>query len=108
MKTSKTSIAKIAKVLSIVVVTAISTLTLTPAFAASKSVTLSIPTMDCEVCPITVKKALNTVKGVSSIDVDPQKKIVLVTFDDSQTNTAALTETTKNAGYPSLVVEAKQ
>jgi len=98
---------KIAKILSIAVVTAISTLTLTPAFAASKSVTLSIPTMDCEVCPITVKKALNTVKGVTSIDVEPQKKIVLVTFDDSLTNVNALTETTKNAGYPSQVVVAQ-
>lgn len=104
----KTSIAKIAKILSIVVVTAISTLTLTPAFAANKSVTLSIPTMDCEVCPITVKKALNTVKGVSSIDVNPQKRIVIVTFDDSQTNTTVLTETTRNAGYPSQVVEIRQ
>lgn len=99
---------KIAKILSTVVVTAIATLTLTPAFAASKSVTLSIPTMDCEVCPITIKKALNTVKGVSRIDVDPQKRIVLITFDDTQTNTTALAQTTKNVGYPSKVVEIRK
>ncbi|MDX8378609.1 MAG: mercury resistance system periplasmic binding protein MerP [Gallionella sp.] len=107
MKTSKASFAKIAKILSIVVVTAITTLTLTPAFAVSKSVTLSIPTMDCEVCPITVKKALNTVKGVSRIDVDPRKRIVQVSFDDTWTSASALIETTKNAGYPSHVVRMR-
>ncbi|OIQ98130.1 mercuric transport protein periplasmic component precursor [mine drainage metagenome] len=98
---------KITQVLSIVAATALS-LTVSPAFAASKTVTLSVPTMDCEVCPITVKKALNKVKGVTRIDVNPEKQIVVATFDDTQTNAAALTETTKNAGYPSQVVEARQ
>ena len=97
---------KVAKTLSIIVATAMTALTLTPAFAASKTVTLSVPTMDCEICPITVKKALDKVKGVSRIDVDPKKRIVVATFDDTQTNAAALTETTKNAGYPSHVVDA--
>ena len=97
---------KVAKTLSIIVATAMTALTLSPAFAASKTVTLSVPTMDCEVCPITVKKALNKVKGVSRIDVDPKKRIVVATFDDTQTNAAALTETTRNVGYPSHVVDA--
>lgn len=96
------------KILFVVVVTAMTALTLTPALAASKTVTLSIPTMDCEVCPITVKKALNKVKGVTMVDVNPEKKIVVATFDDTQTNAVVLTEATKNAGYPSQVVEARK
>ncbi len=99
---------KITKILSTVALLAISALALTPAFAVSKTVTLSVPTMDCEVCPITVKKALGKVKGVNRIDVNPDKQIVLVTFEDTQTNAATLTETTRNAGYPSQVVEARQ
>ena len=98
---------KIAQTLSIIVAITIA-LTMSPAFAASKTVTLSIPTMDCEVCPITVKKALNKVQGVSRIDVNPEKRIVVATFDDTQTNATALTETTRNAGYPSQVVEIRQ
>jgi mercuric ion binding protein len=99
---------KITYALSIIVATTITALTMSPAFAASKTVTLSVPTMDCEVCPITVRKALNKVKGVSRIDVNPEKRIVVATFDDTQTNAAALSETTKNAGYPSQVVEVRQ
>ena len=97
---------KVVKTISIIVATMMTALTLTPAFAASKTVTLSVPTMDCEICPITVKKALDKVKGVSRIDVDPKKRIVVATFDDIQTSAAALTETTQNVGYPSHVVDA--
>ena len=34
-----------------------------PAWAATKTVTLSVPGMTCEVCPITVKRALSKVAG---------------------------------------------
>ncbi len=72
-----------------------------PALAATKTVTLSIPSMTCPVCPITVKKALNAVPGVSRVDVNFAKKDAVVTFDDSKTSMTALTKATGNAGYPS-------
>ena len=72
-----------------------------PALAATKTVTLSIPSMTCPVCPITVKKALNAVPGVSRVDVNFAKKDAVVTFDDAKTSVAALTKATANAGYPS-------
>ncbi len=51
--------------------------------------------------PITVKKALEKVSGVSKVEVRYEKKQVLVTFDDAKTNTEALVKATTNAGYPS-------
>ena len=72
-----------------------------PALAATKTVTLSIPSMTCPVCPITVKKALNAVPGVSRVDVNFAKKDAVVTFDDAKTSVAALTKATANSGYPS-------
>ncbi len=72
-----------------------------PALAATKTVTLSIPSMTCPVCPITVKKALNAVPGVSRVDVSFAKKDAVVTFDDAKTSVVALTKATANAGYPS-------
>lgn len=72
-----------------------------PAFAATKTVTLSIPSMTCRVCPITVKKALNAVPGVSRVDVNFDKKDAVVSFDDSKTSVTALTKATADAGYPS-------
>ncbi len=72
-----------------------------PAWASPQTVTLNVSGMTCEACPITVKKALQKVPGVSKIDVLYEKKQVVVTFDDSKTNTDALVKATTNAGYPS-------
>lgn len=74
-----------------------------PVHAAPKTVTLSIPSMDCPVCPITVKKALTQVSGVSQAIVNFDKRQAVVTFDDTKTHVGALTESTKNAGYPSTL-----
>ncbi len=75
----------------------------TPAWAVPKTVTLSVPTMDCPVCPITVKKALTKVPGVSQADVNFDQREATVTFDDARTTAEALTKATKAAGYPSTV-----
>ena len=75
-----------------------------PALAASRTVTLAVPGMDCPVCPITVKKALTQVPGVSAAVVNFDKRQAVVTFDDTQTDVGALTASTKNAGYPSTLV----
>src|SRR3989454_11993422 len=72
-----------------------------PAWASPKTVTLNVSGMTCAACPITVKKALEKVPGVSSVDVRFEKKQVLVTFDDTKTNPDALVKATTNAGYPS-------
>lgn len=74
--------------------------------AAPRTVTLAIPSMDCPVCPITIKKALSQVPGVSRVSVDFPKRQAVVVFDDAKTNVGALTEATKNTGYPSTVMEA--
>ena len=74
--------------------------------AAPKTVTLAIPTMDCPVCPITVKKALLQVPGVSRATVNFDKRQAIVSYDEAKTNTGVLTESTRNAGYPSTVVGA--
>ena len=73
----------------------------TPAWASPPTVTLNVSGMTCPACPITVKKALEKVPGVSKVDVRFEKKQLLVTFDDAKTNTDALVKATTNAGYPS-------
>ncbi len=71
------------------------------AWASPQTVTLNVSGMTCPTCPITVKKALEKVSGVSKVEVRYEKKQVLVTFDDAKTNTEALVKATTNAGYPS-------
>src|SRR6266852_1527265 len=74
---------------------------LAPAWASPRTVTLNVSGMTCAACPITVKKALEKVGGVSKVEVRFEKKQVLVTFDDAKTNTDALVKATTDAGYPS-------
>ena len=59
--------------------------------------------MTCAACPITVKKALSKVDGVSKVEASFEKKEATVTFDDAKTMIVALRQATANAGYPSAI-----
>jgi mercuric ion binding protein len=74
-----------------------------PAWASPRTVTLNVSDMTCPACPVTVKKALQKVPGVSKIEVRYEKKQMLVTFDDTKTDANALVKATTDAGYPSQV-----
>jgi len=79
-----------------------------PAWAAPQTVTLNVSGMTCPLCPVTVKKALEKVSGVSKVEVRFEKKQAVVTFDDTKTNTNALVKATTDAGYPSQPVKAEK
>jgi periplasmic mercuric ion binding protein len=79
-----------------------------PAWAASRTVTLVVSNMTCATCPITVKKALTKVEGVGKAHVDLDRKEAVVTFDDTKTNVAALIKATTDAGYPSSAKEPEK
>ncbi|MFZ3288629.1 MAG: mercury resistance system periplasmic binding protein MerP [Telluria sp.] len=74
-----------------------------PAWASTHTVTLAVPGMTCAACPITVKKAISRVEGVSKVDVTFEKREAVVTFDDAKTSVQKLTKATEEAGYPSSV-----
>ena len=59
--------------------------------------------MDCAVCPVTVRKALEKVPGVESAKVDFKSKLAVVAFDASKTTPEALTKAMADAGFPSSV-----
>ena len=71
--------------------------------AGNRTATLSVDNMDCAVCPITVRKALEKVPGVESAKVDFKSKLAVVAFDASKTTPEALTKATAVAGFPSSV-----
>lgn len=75
----------------------------TCATAAEKTITLNVSDMTCAACPITVKKALNKVPGVSKVSVSLENKQAVVTFDDSKTQLNTLLNATFEAGYPSTL-----
>lgn len=73
------------------------------ASAATQTVQLSVPGMTCAACPITVKKALSKVDGVSKVEVSYEKRLAVVTFDDSRTTAQKLAKASADAGYPATV-----
>lgn len=71
--------------------------------ASPRSAVLDVKNMTCELCPVTVKKSLERVPGVSQARIDFATKTATVTFDADRTSTAALIKATTDAGYPSSV-----
>jgi mercuric ion binding protein len=80
---------------------AVLALPLTVLAAEPQTVVLDVQNMTCELCPITVKKALDKVPGVAAAKIDLAKKTATVRFDPERANVAALVQATTNAGYPS-------
>ena len=77
------------------------------ALAVVETVTLSVPSMYCSACPITVKKALQRVDGVEKVAITFEPKEAVVTFDNAKTTVAKLRDATANAGFPSLLKAGK-
>ena len=73
------------------------------AYAAEKTVTLSVPGMDCAACPIIVKSSLEAVPGVVKVVVSLVDKTAVVTFEDQKTMTSVLMAATSHVGYPSTI-----
>jgi mercuric ion binding protein len=70
---------------------------------APQTAVLDVQNMACELCPVTVKKSLESVSGVSQARIDFAKKTATVTFDADKTNATAPVKATTDAGYPSTV-----
>jgi mercuric ion binding protein len=71
------------------------------AFAADKTVILAVRNMYCAACTLTVKASLLAVRGVKHAELSYKAKTAAVTYDDAETDVAALIAATSNAGYPS-------
>jgi mercuric ion binding protein len=85
----------------IVIVASLLTLPLT-AQAATRTVVLSVPTMDCDTCPLIIRTALERVSGVNKAKVSYERREAVVTFDDSHASVAQLVAATTEVGYPSF------
>jgi mercuric ion binding protein len=72
-------------------------------WAKDQTVSLTIPTMDCATCPITIKAALMRVQGVSRAKVSYARREAVVVFDNEKATLDDLKKATTEAGYPSFV-----
>ena len=60
---------------------------------------IAIEGMTCDKCVARVDKALRSIPGAESVQVDRQAALAAVTFDSTRTNIAALHESLLAAGY---------
>lgn len=71
--------------------------------ATPQSAVLDVQNMTCGLCPVTVKKSLEKVSGVSQVQINLKATTAQVTFDADKTTVAALVRATTEAGFPSTV-----
>ena len=74
-----------------------------PAFAAETTMSFDIENMDCALCPVTVRTAMEKVSGVVKAEVDFDSKTATVTFDDARTTPEEIAGASTNAGYPATL-----
>ena len=75
------------------------------AATAQAQTTFAIENMTCATCPITVKRAMEGVAGVSAVTVDFATKTARVTYDPRRVNAAAIAAASPNAGYPARAIQ---
>jgi periplasmic mercuric ion binding protein len=68
--------------------------------AATQSAVFTVENMTCELCPLTVKTAMERVPGVTSVEIDFDARTATVTFDPATTTIEAIAAASTNVGYP--------
>ena len=65
----------------------------------SKTITIELNSMQCDMCVEKVTDAINSVEGVEKVSVDLDKKRATVTYDTDITNKKAIEKAITLAGY---------
>lgn len=71
--------------------------------AAEQTVTFMVKNMTCALCPVTVKRAMEGVEGVRSVEIDFAARTATVLFDTASTSAEAIAAASANAGYTALL-----
>ena len=82
-------------------IAAIAGLALMSGIAVAKEATtgIKVPKMDCDACAVVVKQALTKTKGVKNANIDVDKRIVTVVYEDSQIEVPQLRQVIQKTGF---------
>ena len=73
------------------------------AASSEQTTTFDVPGMTCALCPVTVRKAMESVEGVRLVTVDFDARTATVVFDPSKASIESIATASENAGYPAHV-----
>lgn len=68
-----------------------------------KRAVLDVPSMNCPLCPLTVRKALEQIPGVIEARATYEPKRAEVTYDPDKVSPETLAKALGDAGYPAKV-----
>jgi len=71
--------------------------------AAEETVTFAVTNMTCALCPVTVRRAMESIDGVRSVEIDFEAKTATVFFDPQVATPEQIASASANAGYPASV-----
>ncbi len=66
----------------------------------TRSVTFLVENMTCALCPVTVRRAMESVDGVRSVEIDFEARTATVIFDPQIATSVQIAAASANAGYP--------
>lgn len=72
-----------------------------------EEVRLSIPSMHCELCPLTVRRSLENLPGVFKVRASLSSKTATVWIQKEKVGIGDLEKATGNAGYPSSLLSVR-
>jgi len=75
------------------------------AVLSEQTAIFAIEKMTCATCPITVKRAMKAVDGVSNVDINFAEKTATVVFDPTVVTVEQVGAASTNAGYPATPAE---
>ncbi len=72
-----------------------------------EEVRLSIPSMHCELCPLTVRRSLENLPGVLRVRASLESKTATVWIQKEKVRIGDLEKATGDAGYPSSLLSVR-
>ena len=60
---------------------------------------LKVPAMDCAACTVVIKKALTQTKGVKTVDLDVDKRLATVVYEDTQVTEPQIQKAIEKSGF---------
>jgi mercuric transport protein len=93
---------RVAPLLGMILVLALCSLSV---LAATKTATIRVEGMHCQMCSGSVAKALKATDGVEKVEVSSEKGVAVIQYDDQKVTEAKLREVINGTGFK--VVEEK-
>ena len=73
---------------------------------AEQTVTFAVENMFCELCPVTVKTAMERVEGVKTVSVSFERMAAVVVFDPALATPEEIAAASTGVGYPAHATES--